>query len=83
MSRPTPQHRHDRGQRGSGPGDPDGSGGEHLRLNSGKHRICFTIEVADIALPATAAHIHPGAVGEANPPVVDLGAPDGCSHGQA
>jgi hypothetical protein len=59
-----------------GPGDTDGTGTAKLRLNQGRHRICYRIEVADITLPATLAHIHPGAVGEANPPVVDLGAPD-------
>ena len=57
-------------------GDPDGDGTARLRLNQGQRRICFKIEVADILLPATAAHIHPGAAGEANPPVVELGAPD-------
>ena len=59
-----------------GPGDIDGTGTVKLRLNQGRHRICYKIEVADITLPATAAHIHPGAVGEANPPVVVLGTPD-------
>ena len=59
-----------------GPGDTDGTGTAKLRLNQGRHRICYNIEVADITLPATAAHIHPGAVGEANPPVVTLGTPD-------
>jgi hypothetical protein len=59
-----------------GPGDPDGSGSAKLRLNQGRHRICYKIEVGDISLPATAAHIHPGGVGEANSPIVDLGAPD-------
>ena len=72
-----------------GPGDPDGSGVARLRLNSGRHRICFHIEVSGITLPATAAHIHPGAAGEANPPVVTLGTPDatgvadGCVTGVA
>jgi hypothetical protein len=59
-----------------GPGDPDGSGTARLRLNQGRHRVCFTIEVTGIALPATAAHIHTGAAGVAGAPVVTLGAPD-------
>ena len=59
-----------------GPGDTDGSGIARLRLNQGRHRICYHIEVTGIELPATAAHIHPGAAGTANPPVVILGTPD-------
>jgi CHRD domain len=66
-----------------GPGDPDGSGVARLRLNQGRHRICYRISVADIALPVTAAHIHEGAEGVAGPPVVTFGAfvdgtADGC-----
>jgi hypothetical protein len=70
-----------------GPGDPDGSGTARLRLNQGKHRICYRIVVTGITLPATVAHIHPGAAGEDGPPIVDLGAPDatgvaeGCTTG--
>jgi hypothetical protein len=59
-----------------GPGATEGSGTARLRLNQGRHRICYHIEVTGIDLPATAAHIHPGAAGTANPPVVVLGAPD-------
>jgi hypothetical protein len=72
-----------------GPGDPDGTGTVRLRLNQGRHRICYKIEVADITLPATAAHIHPGEAGVAAPPVVTLGTPDasgiaeGCATGVA
>ena len=53
-----------------GPGDADGSGTARLRLNQGKKRICYRIEVADIALPVTAAHIHAGAEGATGDPVV-------------
>lgn len=63
-----------------GPGDPDGSGHAHLRLNPGQERICYTLEVADIA-PAAAAHIHIAPVGEPGPVVVPLLAPtDGSSE---
>lgn len=59
-----------------GPGDPDGTGDARLRLNQGRHRICYRIEVSDIALPAVGAHIHAGAAGVAGPIVVELVPPD-------
>jgi hypothetical protein len=58
-----------------GPGDPDGSGMARLRLNQGRHRICYTIKVSDIE-PAVAAHIHVGEAGVAGPVVVPLQPPD-------
>ena len=58
-----------------GPGDADGAGIARLRLNQGQGRICYTIEVRNIALPASLAHIHVGAAGVAGPPVVTLVAP--------
>lgn len=57
-----------------GPGDPDGSGTAHLTLNQGQGEICFELAVSNIA-PATAAHIHRGAVGVAGPVVVGLAPP--------
>jgi hypothetical protein len=39
-------------------------------------RVCFNIQVSDIALPATAAHIHRGVEGEAGRVKVTLEAPD-------
>lgn len=56
-------------------GDPDGTGYAHFRLNQGKRRICYTIQVNDIA-PATAAHIHEGEAGVAGDIAVFLTAPD-------
>jgi hypothetical protein len=56
------------------PGDPDGSGTAHFRVNPGLEQICYTLEVSDIA-PATAAHIHRAPVGVAGPVVVPLAAP--------
>jgi 5'-nucleotidase len=66
-----------------GPGDPDGAGSAEITFNRGQGRVCWTIEVSDITLPATAAHIHRGSVGEPGPVVVTLGAPgaDGVSEG--
>ncbi len=59
-----------------GPGDADGAGTARLRLNQGRHRICYRIEVSDITLPATAAHIHAGDASVAGPVVVTLDPPD-------
>jgi hypothetical protein len=68
-----------------GPGDPDGSGWAFLALNQGLRRICYEIQVADILLPARAAHIHVGGADVAGPIVVHLNAPnaEGYSSGCA
>lgn len=57
-----------------GPGDPDGSGIAHFRLNPGQEQICYTLEVSDIA-PATAAHIHAAGPDQPGPVVVPLDPP--------
>jgi hypothetical protein len=57
-------------------GDPDGSGTASLTINSGQGEVCWTIVVADIALPATGAHIHIGDASVAGPVVVPLSSPD-------
>ncbi|MCI0714283.1 MAG: CHRD domain-containing protein [Chloroflexi bacterium] len=54
-----------------GPGDPDGTGAAVITVNPGLEEVCFKLKVSDIA-PATAAHIHVGAVGEPGPVVVPL-----------
>ena len=59
-----------------GPGDPDGSGTARITLKSGKRQVCFELTVANITLPATAAHIHVGSATEAGPVVVALIPPD-------
>ena len=69
-----------------GPGDDDGTGFANVFVQQGE--LCYDINVLDIA-PATAAHIHEGAVGESGPPVVPLeppsaeGAVDGCAPADA
>jgi hypothetical protein len=64
-----------------GPGDPDGSGTAVFTLNHGQGEICFELTVMDID-PASAAHIHAGAVGVPGPVVVGLTPPtDGSSSG--
>lgn len=66
-----------------GPGDPDGSGNALITLNQGQGEVCFELEVADIALPATGAHIHRAPAGVPGPIVVPLTPPgtDGTSSG--
>ena len=59
-----------------GPGDPNGSGSAAIRLNHGQGQVCFRLSVSNLTLPATAAHIHRGVAGQANPPLVTLTAPD-------
>jgi len=59
-----------------GPGDPDGSGTASLRLNPGQGEVCFELTVANIALPATGAHIHEAPAGSPGPVVVPLTPPD-------
>ena len=64
-----------------GPGDTDGSGRAEITIVDATDNICYDLDVRNIA-PATAAHIHRGAPGEAGPPVVTLEAPaDGDAKG--
>ena len=66
-----------------GAGDPDGAGTATITLNQGKSQVCWSITVAAITLPATAAHIHVAPAGVVGPVVVGLSAPgaDGTSSG--
>jgi hypothetical protein len=59
-------------------GDPNGTGTATITVNPGQEEVCWEIKAAGIDLPATAAHIHVGAVGTAPPNnvVVTLSAPD-------
>jgi len=64
-----------------GPGDTDGAGTARVFVNHGQKRVCYELEVSNIA-PATAAHIHVGVAGVAGGVVVPLAAPsDGDSSG--
>lgn len=57
------------------PGDPDGFGAAKVRVDVRKQKVCFTLIVLQIALPAAAAHIHEGAAGVAGDIVVTLKPP--------
>lgn len=57
-----------------GPGDPNGTGMADISIVDEIDQVCYEISVTGIA-PATAAHIHAGAAGEAGPPVITLEAP--------
>ena len=59
-----------------GSGDPDGNGTARLWLNQGQAEVCYRLEVADVILPATGAHIHAAPVGVAGPIVVPLTPPN-------
>ncbi len=59
-----------------GPGDPDGSGAAFVVVDEEASEICFALVVANITLPATAAHIHVGEEGVPGDVVVPLAAPD-------
>jgi hypothetical protein len=62
-----------------GPGDPNGRG--DAVVNVYRAKVCYGLEVANIA-PATMAHIHLGFRGEAGPVLVSLNPPtDGSSGG--
>lgn len=65
-----------------GPGDADGSGMAEISIVDAVDNVCYELTVQGIS-PATAAHIHRGAMGISGPPVVTLepptdGARDGC-----
>ena len=57
-----------------GPGDPDGTGYALFTVDPANGSVCYRLYASAIA-PATAAHIHRGAVGVAGPVVVPLQPP--------
>jgi hypothetical protein len=59
-----------------GPGDPNGRGVAAVIVHPAQGRLCFTIGVARIQLPAIGAHVHAGRATEAGPVVVALTPPD-------
>jgi len=60
-----------------GPGDPDATGSAAITIDMPNGQVCYNLTVQNLTLPATMAHIHRGAAGEAGPPVVPFDkAPD-------
>ena len=55
-----------------GPGDSDATGAADLRLNQGRHRVCFSVNWAEVDGTVVAGHIHVGPPGVAGPIVVGL-----------
>jgi hypothetical protein len=55
-------------------GDPDGAGSATITVDTATGEICADLRVSAIGT-VTAAHIHPGAAGTANPPAVTLNNP--------
>lgn len=61
-------------------GDVDGTGTALLSVNRGQREVCWELSVADVRLPATAAHIHRAPTGVRGGIVVYLSAPDATGH---
>jgi len=57
-------------------GSATDSGSATVTVDAGLNRICYTIAVTGVTLPAAAAHIHVGAAGANGNVVVPLTAPD-------
>ena len=76
-------------QAATGPGDSDATGTAIITINETSNEICWDISVMNAKLPATAAHIHLGAIGVSGDVVVGLSAPDengdasGCTTAEA
>jgi CHRD domain len=72
-----------RASRESPPRPPRGSGIATIRLDESKQRVCFSIRVVAIRLPATAAHIHLSGRRRNGPAIMTLRPPNkrGVSQG--
>lgn len=64
-------------------GDPDGTGEALITVNLGQNEVCWETAASNIALPATAAHIHRAVTGVRGPIVIPLSPPgtDGTATG--
>jgi hypothetical protein len=62
-----------------GPGDTDGTGQASITINPETGRVCVNIVTANIGEMTNGLHIHPGAPGEANAPLIDFDVTSGTS----
>lgn len=58
-----------------GPGDPDGTGGVFVFVDSKKGRFCFFADTGNISVPLTGVHLHLAPAGSNGPVVLDLHGP--------
>jgi hypothetical protein len=65
------------------PGDADGTGTSAFQIDVDKSRLCYTLQAANIVLPAVAAHIHRGDASISGPVVIPFTQPgaNGTSSG--
>jgi hypothetical protein len=56
-------------------GDPDGTGSALITVNRGQREICWDVAASNIALPASASHIHRAAPGVQGPIALNLAPP--------
>jgi len=57
-------------------GDTDGNGASAFQIDLDKNRLCYTLQAANIPLPATAAHIHRGDASISGPVVIPFTQPN-------
>jgi hypothetical protein len=57
-------------------GDADGAGTSAFQIDIDKNRLCYTLQAANIPLPATAAHIHRGDASISGPVVIPFTQPN-------
>ena len=57
------------------PGDADGTGTSAFQIDLDRSRLCYTLQAANIPLPATAAHIHRGDASISGPVVIPFTQP--------
>ena len=58
------------------PGDADGTGTSAFLIDIDKSRLCYTLQAANIPLPAVAAHIHRGDGSISGPVVIPFTQPN-------
>ena len=65
-----------------GAGDEDGTGTAAITIDPDTGEVCWEIDVENITLPASAAHIHEGGADANGGTVVTLSPPDEAGHAE-